>query len=79
MSAELKIMDRSKADWQTELMNLRRIVEFHALVKSKAEKAGQEAIRKEAEKSCETLCACYVLLEFIVENYDWNSAEPALQ
>ena len=43
------------------------------------EKDGQEAIRKEAEKSCKTLCACYVLLEFIVENYDWNSAEPALQ
>ena len=62
MSAELKIMDRSKADWQTELMNLRRIAEYHARVKSKAEKAGQEAI-----------------LEFIVENYDWNSAEPALQ
>ena len=75
-----RIGNKTREEWEGVLMSLRRVAGNLLTVRQRAQEKKDKDLTKAVDMDYDALLNAYVLIEFVIENYKWDSPrEKVLQ
>lgn len=72
-----KILDHTREEWQMDMMRLDRVARLVCEVQAKAAQDGKANIQQEAMEDFKSILRAKVLLEFLLQEWEWmEEARP---
>lgn len=72
-----KILDHTREEWQRDMMRLDRVAGLVCEIQAKAAQDGKANIQQEAMEDFKSILRAKVLLEFLLQEWEWiEEARP---